>query len=49
MLVELKNGDTYNGRLVNCNMFMNLLLKEVVCTSRVSESFVYSTSVIGSV
>ena len=39
MLVELKNGDTYNGRLVNCNMFMNLLLKDVICTSRVSFIF----------
>ena len=36
MLVELKNGDTYNGRLANCNMFMNLMLKDVICTSRVS-------------
>lgn len=36
MLVELKNGDTYNGILVSCNMFMNLMLKDVICTSRVS-------------
>jgi small nuclear ribonucleoprotein (snRNP)-like protein len=35
MLVELKNGDTYNGRLVSCNMFMNLMLQDVICTSRV--------------
>ena len=35
MLVELKNGDTYNGHLVNCDSWMNLNLKEVICTSRV--------------
>lgn len=29
MLVELKNGDTYNGRLVNCDSWMNINLKEV--------------------
>ena len=34
MLIELKNGDTYNGRLVSCNMFMNIYLKDVICTSR---------------
>ena len=36
MLVELKNGDTYNGRLVACNIFMNIMLKDVICTSKVS-------------
>lgn len=35
MLIELKNGDTYNGRLVGCNMFMNICLKDVICTSKV--------------
>ena len=35
MLIELKNGDTYNGRLVGCNMFMNISLKDVICTSKV--------------
>ena len=29
MLVELKNGDTYNGRLVNCDSWMNINLREV--------------------
>jgi len=29
MLVELKNGDTYNGRLVNCDSWMNINLKDV--------------------
>lgn len=36
MLIELKNGDTYNGRLVSCNMFMNVFLRDVICTSKVS-------------
>ncbi len=36
MLIELKNGDTYNGHLVSCNVFMNICLKDVICTSKVS-------------
>jgi U6 snRNA-associated Sm-like protein LSm4 len=39
MLIELKNGDTYNGRLVSCNMFMNICLKDVICTSRDGDRF----------
>ena len=35
-LVELKNGETYNGHLVNCDTWMNIHLREVICTSRVS-------------
>ena len=35
MLVELKNGETYNGHLVSCDSWMNLNLREVVCTSKV--------------
>ena len=37
MLIEMKNGDTYNGRLVSCNMFMNICLRDVICTSKVSD------------
>mmetsp|Transcript_10508 Transcript_10508/g.13322 ORF Transcript_10508/g.13322 Transcript_10508/m.13322 type:complete len:143 (+) Transcript_10508:151-579(+) len=33
MLVELKSGDTYNGRLINCDSWMNINLKDVICTS----------------
>ncbi|BFZ61477.1 hypothetical protein YB2330_002543 [Saitoella coloradoensis] len=33
MLVELKNGETYNGHLVNCDTWMNLTLREVIQTS----------------
>jgi U6 snRNA-associated Sm-like protein LSm4 len=39
MLVELKNGDTYNGRLVSCNMFMNICLRDVICTSKDGDRF----------
>ncbi|TRZ12150.1 hypothetical protein HGM15179_014939 [Zosterops borbonicus] len=34
MLVELKNGETYNGHLVSCDNWMNINLREVICTSR---------------
>ena len=37
MLIEMKNGDTYNGRLVSCNMFMNICLRDVICTSKVRQ------------
>lgn len=37
MLVELKNGETLNGHLVNCDTWMNLTMKEVVQTSPVSD------------
>ncbi len=39
MLVELKNGETLNGHLVNCDTWMNLTLKEVVQTSPVCRHF----------
>lgn len=34
-LVELKSGETYNGNLEKCDNWMNLNLREVICTSRV--------------
>ncbi|KAI8818019.1 uncharacterized protein EV422DRAFT_574460 [Fimicolochytrium jonesii] len=39
MLVELKNGETYNGHLVNCDNFMNINLREVICTSPDGDRF----------
>ncbi|PVZ96863.1 hypothetical protein BB558_001717 [Smittium angustum] len=33
ILVELKNGETYNGHLEKCDNFMNLMLREVIQTS----------------
>lgn len=34
--MELKNGDTYNGILDSCDSYMNINLKDVICTSKVS-------------
>ncbi|RPA79206.1 Sm-like ribonucleo protein [Ascobolus immersus RN42] len=39
MLVELKNGETLNGHLVNYDTWMNLTLKEVVLTSPEGDRF----------
>merc|ERR1711997_983428 len=39
MLVELKNGETYNGILISCDNWMNISLKEVICTSRDGQNF----------
>ncbi|CAK7267843.1 RNA processing protein [Sporothrix epigloea] len=39
MLVELKNGETLNGHLVQCDTWMNLTLKEVVQTNAEGDSF----------
>ncbi len=39
LLVELKNGETYNGNLVSCDNYMNVNLSDVVCTSRDADSF----------
>jgi small nuclear ribonucleoprotein (snRNP)-like protein len=33
--VELKNGETYNGHVVNVDSWMNIHLREVICTSKV--------------
>jgi hypothetical protein len=37
--VELKNGDTYNGHLVGVDNFMNVSLRDVVCTSKEGDKF----------
>ncbi|KAI3829588.1 hypothetical protein L1987_03714 [Smallanthus sonchifolius] len=39
MLVELKNGETYNGHLVNCDTWMNIHLREVICTNKDGDRF----------
>ncbi|KAJ3305837.1 hypothetical protein HDV03_000946 [Kappamyces sp. JEL0829] len=39
ILVELKNGETFNGHLVNCDAWMNINLKEVICTSADGSKF----------
>ncbi|MBV96622.1 U6 snRNA-associated Sm-like protein LSm4, partial [Eschrichtius robustus] len=39
LLVELKNGETYNGHLVSCDNWMNINLREVICKSRDRDKF----------
>lgn len=39
ILVELKNGETFNGHLVNCDNWMNLTLREVIQTSPDGDRF----------
>jgi U6 snRNA-associated Sm-like protein LSm4 len=38
-MVELKNGVTFNGHLVECDNFMNVTLKEVYQTSAEGDKF----------
>jgi U6 snRNA-associated Sm-like protein LSm4 len=35
----LKNGETYNGHLVSCDTWMNINLREVICTSKDGDKF----------
>ena len=37
--VELKNGETFNGLLTNCDSWMNLNLSQVICTSQDGQIF----------
>ncbi|RLV85144.1 U6 snRNA-associated Sm-like protein LSm4 [Meyerozyma sp. JA9] len=39
ILVELKNGETLNGLLLNCDSWMNLTLKDVIQSSANGEEF----------
>lgn len=38
-LVELKNGETFNGHLINCDNFMNITLREVYQTNSDGDKF----------
>lgn len=38
-MVELKNGESFNGHLVDCDTFMNITLREVYQTSAESDRF----------
>ncbi|KAK6945976.1 LSM domain, eukaryotic/archaea-type [Dillenia turbinata] len=38
-LVELENGETYNGHVVYCDTWMNIHLLEVICTSKDGDRF----------
>ena len=37
-LVELKNGETFNGHLMACDNFMNVTLRDVYQTSSVRQN-----------
>ena len=37
--MELKNGETFNGHLVNCDNFMNITLREVYQTNSDGDRF----------
>lgn len=39
MLIELKNGETFNGHLINCDNFMNITLREVYQTNADADRF----------
>ncbi|CDF38570.1 LSm protein, LSm4 [Chondrus crispus] len=39
ILVELKNGDTYNGHLSNIDQWMNVNLNDVIRTSKDGDHF----------
>mmetsp|Transcript_2072 Transcript_2072/g.5559 ORF Transcript_2072/g.5559 Transcript_2072/m.5559 type:complete len:155 (+) Transcript_2072:225-689(+) len=39
ILVELKSGETYNGTLNAIDSWMNMSLKDVVCTSKDGDQF----------
>uniref|UniRef100_A0A1I7YLE0 U6 snRNA-associated Sm-like protein LSm4 n=1 Tax=Steinernema glaseri TaxID=37863 RepID=A0A1I7YLE0_9BILA len=39
VLVELKNGETYNGHLVSCDSWMNVHLRDAICTSKDGDRF----------
>ncbi|CAI4224626.1 unnamed protein product [Auanema sp. JU1783] len=39
MLVELKNGETYNGHLQSCDSWMNIHLRDVIFTTKDGDKF----------
>ncbi|KAI6184995.1 U6 snRNA-associated Sm-like protein LSm4 [Aphelenchoides bicaudatus] len=39
MLIELKNGETYNGVLISCDSWMNVHLRDAICTSKDGDRF----------
>lgn len=39
IMVELKNGETLNGQLINCDQWMNLTLRDVIQSSANAEEF----------
>jgi U6 snRNA-associated Sm-like protein LSm4 len=37
-MIELKNGETFNGNLAKCDPYMNIKMTDIICTSQV---FIY--------
>ena len=37
--MELKNGETFNGTMSQCDSWMNVHLREVICTSKEGDRF----------
>lgn len=37
--MELKNGEAYNGKMEACDTWMNMHLREVICTAKDGEKF----------
>ena len=33
--MELINGETYNGKLMSCDSYMNIVMEDVILTTRV--------------
>ncbi|XXG84947.1 hypothetical protein AAC387_Pa11g0145 [Persea americana] len=44
----MKNGETYDGHLVNCGTWMNIHLREVICTSKDGQVLASAHDEIGS-
>ena len=38
-MIELRNGETYNGHLAEIDFLMNIVIKDVICTSRAGDKF----------
>uniref|UniRef100_A0A7E4V437 U6 snRNA-associated Sm-like protein LSm4 n=1 Tax=Panagrellus redivivus TaxID=6233 RepID=A0A7E4V437_PANRE len=39
LLIELKSGETYNGHMVSVDSFMNIHLRDAICTSKDGDQF----------
>uniref|UniRef100_A0A915NDJ9 Sm domain-containing protein n=1 Tax=Meloidogyne javanica TaxID=6303 RepID=A0A915NDJ9_MELJA len=46
MLIELKNGETYNGMLIACDSWMNVHLRDAICTSKEGDKFMKIPEVV---
>ena len=42
--MELKSGETYNGHLEAVDSWMNIKLRDVICTSKVCKHFIFTSN-----